>query len=156
MLIFSLENFQKNKIGKIYKLHTDSERPNIQDNIQDPVWKISMLKDLISIDWDVETPTEKWFILSWSHIIVNGHNHFSTIWNVSDCRKIVYIEMITPYSEWSQPFFYNLKCFMTEYPEISQDILGYPGEYIYHNVFLAIFSSSWTIEVTTPQWFKIF
>ena len=26
-----------NKIGKIYKLHTDSERPNIQDNKQDPV-----------------------------------------------------------------------------------------------------------------------
>ena len=34
---------------------------------------------------------EKWFILSWSHLIVNGHNHFSTIWNVSDCRKMVYI-----------------------------------------------------------------
>ena len=29
--------YNNNKIGKIYKLHTDSERPNIQYNIQDPV-----------------------------------------------------------------------------------------------------------------------
>ena len=36
---------------------------------------------------------EKWFILSWSHLIVNSHIHFSTIWNVSDCRKMVYIEI---------------------------------------------------------------
>ena len=26
---------KNNKIGKIYKLHTDSERPNIQDNKED-------------------------------------------------------------------------------------------------------------------------
>ena len=52
---------------------------------------------------------EKWFILSWSHLIVNSHIHFSTIWNVSDCRKMVNIELITPQSEWSHPFFYNLK-----------------------------------------------
>ena len=81
---------------------------------------------------------------------------------------------------WTQPFFYNLKCFLSEYPVIS-DISGYPVmkyfqswnifhskiapssleiflvsdciKMVYNNHFYTIWNI-WTIKVLSPQWFK--
>ena len=81
----------------------------------------------------------------------------------------------------TQPFYYNLKCFMSEDPVISQDISGYlvmkyfqswnifhskiaPSslkiflvsdciKMVYNNHFYTIWNI-WTIKVLSPQWFK--
>ena len=76
-------------------MHTDSERPNIQDNKQDLVWKILMLKDKLSIgqDWDVETPIEKWGEpLRWQHL--NGSKYFKA-WVSYEELKIFMTENIS-------------------------------------------------------------
>ena len=54
---------------------------------------------------------EKWlwpFTMRCDHLNIN---HFSTIWNISDCRKM---DVTIHYEVWSaqyKPFFYNLKHF---------------------------------------------
>ena len=126
---------------------------------------------------------EKWFILSWSHLIVNSHIHFSTIWNVSDCRKMVYIElitphnewshihfsttwnisdcrkmvcfeMITPYSEWSQPFFYISDCRKMVNIELITPQSEWSHPFFY-NLKHIHFSTIWN-DWKNISWLKIF